>query len=73
MLPVNTNHTLVYTYIHGELIFVGSQGPAMPFYHFPQLDKGKKNTTKSLWVKIRTERDHSATTIMGKTDLNQVN
>lgn len=58
---------------HGELAFVGSQGPAKPFYHSPpQLDKGQKNN-RSLWVKIRTDRDHSATTVMGNTDLNSVN
>ncbi|KAK0675839.1 DOP1 protein, partial [Pygoscelis papua] len=35
----------------------------------PQLDRGEKNTTKGLWVEIRTGRDHSAITVMGKTDL----
>jgi len=29
----------------------------------------ERNMMKSLWVKIRTGRDHSPITIMGKTDL----
>jgi len=29
---------------------------------------GRKYTTKDSWVKIRTGRDHSPTTVMGKTD-----
>jgi len=29
--------------------------------------QGRENTMKSSWVEIRTGRDHSATTAMGKT------
>jgi len=38
-------------------------------YHSPSsAGQLRENTTKGLWGKIRTGRDHSPITIMGKTD-----
>jgi len=31
-------------------------------------DRGEKNMLKGSWVEIRTGRDHSPTTVTGKTD-----
>jgi len=33
----------------------------------PQLDTGERNMTKGSWIKIRTRRDYSPISIMGKT------
>jgi len=42
--------------------------PPKPLYHSPSSSgQGRKNMMKGFWVKIRTGRDHSPITIMGKT------
>jgi len=44
--------------------------PPKPLYHSPSsTEQGRKNTMKGLWVKMRTGRDYSTITIMGKRDL----
>jgi len=34
-----------------------------------QQERGRENMPVGSWVEIRTERDHSPITVMGKTDL----
>jgi len=43
--------------------------PPKLLYHSPSSSgQGRKNTTKGSWVEIRTRRDHSLITVMGKAD-----
>jgi len=53
----------------GELTLAGHQVPTKAALSLPcSAGQGKEDITKGSWVKRRTARDHSAITIMGKTD-----
>jgi len=51
------------------LNLAGSQVPAEAALSHPSsAGQGRQNIMKSSWFKLRTGRDHSPVTIMGKTD-----
>jgi len=53
---------------HG-LTWMHATWPQKLLYHSPSsAEQVRKNMMKGLWVKIRTGRDHSLITVMGKTD-----
>lgn len=53
----------------GGLMLPGNQVPTKAIPSLPSsAGQGRKNTTKNLWVEIRTGRDHSPSTAMGKLD-----
>lgn len=53
----------------GRFTPAGCQVNTKTAYHCPpQLDKGEESKKKGSWGKIRTGKDHSAATIMGKAD-----
>ena len=59
--------------ICGGLTLAGCQVPTKAALSLPSsAGQGRENIMKSLCIKVRTGRDHSATTVMGKTDLGKL-
>jgi len=51
------------------LTWLEARCPQKPLYHSCfSAGQGRENMMKGSWIKIRTQRDHSAITIMGKAD-----